>query len=58
MGLETSGEALKWDAGVGVDRDGVCRGGGWGRSGERMLKDWGVEKGRGWSGRVGWKMGG
>jgi hypothetical protein len=26
MGLETSGEALKWDAGVGVDRDGVYRG--------------------------------
>ncbi len=23
-----------------------------------MLKDWGVERGRGWSGRVGWKKGG
>ncbi len=58
MGLGTGGEASKWDAGVGVDRDGVCREGrGWGRSGERMLKDWGVGKGRGWSGRVGWKRG-
>ncbi len=36
MGLETSGEALKWDAGVGVDRDGVCRGG-------RVGKEWGAD---------------